>query len=252
MTPDKPNSENLNIEPVTNSIHYKFNNRLDYNKWMYCEGCPIPFFRGKLHGVMFIMIPIAWYFIIERCKTVLCKFIFSFYMLCNLFSYGASYYYHVYSHKYGYEVENFAVKMDRAAIFFNISGNFTPVSIIFLANTGIYLLSTQWIVSLICIYRIFFQNKTIWWEPLMVGAIALAFIPEMWEAMTPYEFWMTMFSYIVSIIGGGFYGLQLALSPRPDIWGCHENFHLFASIASCIVYCINISLASRADTISLP
>jgi len=240
-----PETENI-VEPVI----YQFKNRLDYNTWMYCEGCPNPVYRGKLHGILFFSIPIGWYFIVEQCQTLTGKLIFSFYMLCNLFSYGASYYYHVYSHKYGYEAENFAIKLDRAAIFCNVSGNFTPLSIIFLKTTGIYLLSAQWLASLVCIYQIFFLNRTIWWQPLMVGAIALAFIPEMWELMTPYEFWMTMSSYVASVIGGVFYGLKLDISSKPELWGSHENFHLFVVIACVIVYCINFSLASRSENIA--
>jgi hypothetical protein len=113
-------------------FHFNIKNRLDYNDWMYCEGCPKPFLRGYLHGLVACSIPFAWYFILENCNTLTAKWIFSFYIICDLLSYGVSFFYHVYSDSFGPDVENLAVKLDRTAIFLNVSGNFTPVCIFFM------------------------------------------------------------------------------------------------------------------------
>jgi channel protein (hemolysin III family) len=228
-------------------FHFNIKNRLDYNDWMYCEGCPKPLLRGYLHGLVACSIPVAWYFILENCNTLTAKLIFSFYIICDLLSYGVSFFYHVYSDSFGPDVENLVVKLDRTAIFLNVSGNFTPVCIFFMKKTGVYLLVAQWFTSIVGIFRIFVMNKTLWWEPLGVGAIALLFIPEMWTVMTQYEFWMTMASYVASLIGGVFTSLKINMSSRPDIWGYHENFHLFVTIAGIIVYGINYSLSGRAS-----
>jgi channel protein (hemolysin III family) len=173
-------------------------------------------------------------------------------MFCNFFSYGISYIYHVYSYKYGPDIENLIIKLDRSGIFLNVSGNFTPVSILFMKKTGIYLCGSQWLFSFVGIYRIFFLNRTIWWEPLGVGAIAILFIPEMWEVMTPFEFWMTMSSYVFSVIGGIFTYYKIDLYVKPHIWGYHENFHFCVAVAGIIVYFINYSLSCRYLTFFNP
>jgi hemolysin III len=148
------------------------------------------------------------------------------------------------------EIENLAFKLDRAGIFLNVAGNFMPVSLLLMKDTGIYLLSLQCIFSLIGIIRIFYFNRSVWWEPLVVGGIALFFISEMWKVQSKYEFWMTMSSYIASLIGGVFTALRIDWpSSKPQVWGYHENFHLCVSIAGVIVYLINYSQAERATYI---
>jgi hemolysin III len=236
------------LEDIT-TIHYDIKNRLDYNTIMYCEGCAKPLMRGFLHGIISLIIPIPWFFIVNISPTLTGKLLFSFYVLCNFYSYITSYLYHVHSHKYGPEIENFVLKLDRLGIFIKIAANFSPVSLLFLKNTGIYLLSLQWILTFIGSYRIFFLNRSLWWEPLLVGGVAIFFIPELWEVMTPPEFWLTMSSYIVPTFGIIFTIFKINLTPFPEIWGYHENFHFFDVLGSIIVYSINYSLASRSGEI---
>jgi channel protein (hemolysin III family) len=241
-------SSSLSNDNIVN--FYNIPNRLDYNAFMYCEGCPKPLLRGILHGLVFsFIIPIGWAFLIDNCPTLTGKIIFSFYMLCNLFGYLMSYIYHVHSHKYGPIVENFVLKVDRLAIFINIASNFTPLSLLFMKRTGIYLLIGQWGLCVIGAYRIFYLNRSIWWEPLLVGVVAPFFVIEMWEVQTPYEFWLTMSSYVVPTFGCLFTAYKMDLTSYPDIWGHHENFHLFNVFGSVIVYFINYSLAGRSSEI---
>ena len=116
-------------------------------------------------------------------------------------------------------------------------------------RTGIYLLIGQWGVCVIGAYRIFYLNRSIWWEPLLVGVVAPFFVIEMWEVQTNYEFWLTMSSYVVPTIGCIFTAYKMDLTSYPDIWGHHENFHLFNVFGSVIVYFINYSLAGRSSEI---
>ena len=223
---------------------YSIENRLDFNEFMYCEGCPNPYYRGRLHGLIACVIPIGWYFLLVQCETLCQTMIYSLYMACNLISYSASYFFHRESYKYGPDSENRAIKVDRFCIFLNIAGNFTPVSVFFLKQTGPYFIGLLWGGVVIQYYKIFYYNKSAWWEPLAFGGIALPFTYELYETMTVYEFWMTISSYIASIIGGICFGLRIP-DTHPDIWGYHEWYHLSVSIASCIVYCINYSLSSH-------
>jgi len=239
---------NSKIEDIT-MIQYNIKNRLDYNTFMYCEGCPKPFLRGFLHGIISLIIPVAWFFIVNICPTSTGKLLFSFYVLCNFYSYLVSYFYHVHSYKYGPEIENFVLKLDRIGIFMKIAANFTPVSLLFLKQTGIYLLSLQWLLTFVGSFRILFLNRSLWWEPLLVGIIAIFFIPELYQVMTPYEFWLTMSSYVVPTFGIFFTLFKINLTSCPEIWGYHENFHFFDVLGSIIVYAINYSLASRSGEI---
>jgi hemolysin III len=228
---------------------YNIENRLDFNEFMYCEGCLNPYYRGRLHGFIALIIPIGWYFLLLNCNTVLQKIVFSIYMACNQLSYAASYFFHRESHKYGPVIENRAIKIDRFFIYLNIAGNFTPVSVFFLKKTGIYFFGLLWGGVVIQFFKIFYYNTSYWWEPLAFGAIALLFTNELYETMTAYEFWMTMSSYIASIIGGICFGLKIP-DTFPDIWGYHEYYHLSVSIASIIVYFINYSLSTHNMTSS--
>ena len=221
-------------------------NRLDFNEFMYCEGCPNPYYRGRLHGALSCIIPIGWYFLLLRCETSFETMIYSLYMACNLVSYSSSYYFHRESHKFGPYSENRAIKIDRFCIFLNIASNFTPVSVFFLKETGHYFLGLLWGGVVFQYYKIFYCNKSAWWEPLAFGCIALLFTNELYETMTAYEFWMLIASYIASIIGGICYGLRIP-DTIPDIWGYHEWYHLSVSIAAIIVYFINYSLASHSQ-----
>jgi hemolysin III len=217
-------------------------NRLDFNQFMYCEGCPNPYYRGKLHGVLSCIIPIGWYILLLRCETMFKTIIYSLYMTCNIASYSASYFCHRESHKYGPDIENSAIKIDRFCIFLNIASNFTPVSVFFLKKYGNYFIGLLWGGVLFQYCKIFYYHKSAWWEPLAFGSIALIFTQELYETMTTYEFWMLISSYIASVIGGIFYGLRIPDS-IPDIWGYHEWYHLSVTIAAIIVYFINYSLA---------
>jgi hypothetical protein len=229
------------IEPV----RLECKNRLDYNVWMYCEGCPKPKWRGKSHGLMCPAIPVAWYFITNECHSLKDQAIYSVYMFFVLFSYLASYVYHVQSDKYGPEVENLAIKLDRAAILWHVAGNFTPVALLYLKDTGIYLFTVQWLLSAIGTYRIFWLDRSIWWEPIFVGAIAILFIPEMLIVMTPFEFWMMIGSFVTSIIGGFVTAYKCEILTISNVFGYHEIFHMSVIVSDMIVYSINFSLASR-------
>jgi len=219
-------------------------NRLDFNEFMYCEGCINPYYRGRLHGLITCVIPIGWYFLLLQCQTDFNKLIYSIYMSCNLLSYFSSYICHRESYKYGPDMENLLIKLDRFCIFLNIAGNFTPVSVFFLKKTGIYFITLLWGGVIFQYFKIFYYNKSAWWEPLAFGAIALFFTEEFYETMTLYEFWMTMSSYVASIIGGICFGFRIP-DTIPEIWGYHEWYHLSVGIASVIVYCINYSLSSH-------
>lgn len=219
-------------------------NRLDSNKIMYCEGCPNPYYRGILHGFLSSIIPIGWYFLLLRCETVFETAIFSLYMTCNLISYSASYFCHRESYKYGPDVENLAIKIDKFCIFLNIASNFTPVSIFFLKKSGHYFITLLWGGVIIQYYKIFYLHTSTWWEPLAYGATALIFTREFYETISIYEFWMLNSSYIASIIGGICYGMRIP-DTIPDIWGYHEWYHFSVTIAAVLVYFLNYSFASH-------
>jgi hemolysin III len=225
---------------------FHIKNRLDFNTFMYCEGCLNPYFRGRFHGVIASIIPIGWYFILLNCKTFFSKLIYSLYMMCNIASYSASYFCHRESHKYGPDIENLVIKIDRFCIFLNIAGNFTPVSVFLLKKSGPYFITLLWGGVIFQYNKIFYYNKSIWWEPLAFGAMSLFFTKELYETMTFYEFCMLMSSYIASIIGGIFYCLKFP-DTIPDIWGYHEWYHLSVGIAGIIVYCMNYSFSKHNE-----
>jgi len=225
---------------------FHIENRLDFNKFMYCEGCLNPYYRGTFHGIIASIVPIGWYFLLLNCDTFLKSLVYSLYMTCNIASYAASYFCHRQAHKYGPNIENLAIKIDRFCIFLNISGNFTPVSVFFLKKSGKYFIALLWGGVIYQYNKIFYYNKSIWWEPLAFGAISLFFTQELYQTITIYEFCMLISSYIASIIGGICFGLKIP-ETIPHIWGYMEWYHLSVGIAGIIVYCLNYSLSKHNE-----
>ena len=213
---------------------------------MYYEGASHPLYRGTLHGLFSTFIPFGWIMIYNKSKNELCKFIFFVYMFFSFMLYVCSYIYHVHSYKYGMYVENIFLKLDRAFTLLSISSNFTPVAILFLHKTGQYLLFIQWSLSFYGLLNIFVFNRTIWYEPIVIGSVYLLFLDEMKKQMTSYEYNMMHGSCIISLIGGIIYGMEINL-PATDtnVWGYHENFHICTILAEIMVYILNYNMACR-------
>jgi channel protein (hemolysin III family) len=213
---------------------------------MYCNGAEHPLYRGKLHGFFSLLIPYGWMMINKKCNNKMSKMIFSIYIFFSLMLYVTSYIYHVHSYKYGMYIEDLFLKLDRSLTMLSISSNFTPVSMFVLHKTGKYLLFLQWTLSIIGMINIFVYNKTLWYEPLIIGSAYLVFLGEMKDNMTSYEYNMMNGSCILSLIGGIIYGFEINLPIiNKDTWGHHENFHLCVVIAEIMVYMLNYNMACR-------
>jgi hemolysin III len=138
------------------------------------------------------------------------------------------------------------LKLDHAAIIVMVGCNYIPIGVLCLTNTGIMMLSCMWLGVFIALYRIFILHNTTWWEPILIGATSLISINEMYEIMSAYSFWLTMISYISSILGGLIFTYQYP-DPYSDVWGFHENMHLLTSISSILVYIVNYSIVSQCS-----
>ena len=224
----------------------------DGSSKMYCNGSEHPLYRGKLHGFFSLSIPYGWSIINKKCNNKKCKIIFSIYMFLSLILYITSYIYHVHSYKYGKNVENLFLKLDRSFTMLSISSNFLPVCLLFLNKSGKYFLFLQWGICIIGLINIYIFNRTYWYEPIIVGGIYLLFLDEMKKTMTIYEYKMMHGSCILSLIGGIIYGFEINLPIiNRNIWGHHENFHLCVVIAEIMVYMLNYNMATRISNINI-
>jgi len=222
---------------------YNTNGRL-FNEPMYCEGLHRPRLRGCLHAVMTFVQFIMWYYILQVSHSVLGTILASVYMLCDVFSYTMS----TLLHCGNWEpvMENFLLKLDHAGIFLMVAGNFIPIGILCLHNTGFYMLSAMWAGTIICLFRIFILHQTTWWEPLVIGCASFISIVEMYNIMTPLAFWLTMSSYLMSLVGGLVFAWEYP-DPWHDTFGFHEIMHVLTSLASVAVYIANYSVVKQCS-----
>jgi predicted membrane channel-forming protein YqfA (hemolysin III family) len=104
----------------------------------------------------------------------------------------------------------------------------------------------MWAGALLALFRIFFLNRTTWWEPIVVGCMALISLQEMYQVMAPHAFWATIASYLASVTGGFVFAYQWP-DPWHDTFGFHEIMHLCTSIASVLVYIANYSVVDQCS-----
>lgn len=225
-------------------IKYELPDRLFDDEPMYCEGLHKPRMRGQLHALMVFIQPIWWYLICKVSHSPLGRWLASVYMLCDLFSYAMSGLLHCGT--WSPKVENILLKLDHAGIFLMVAGNFVPIGIMCLPRTGIYMLGFMWTGAIIGLFRIFLINHTTWWEPIAVGAIALISLEEMYQVMAPHAFWVTMGSYVASVLGGVVFAHQWP-DPWHEVFGFHEIMHVLTSMASVLVYIANYSVVDRCS-----
>jgi len=125
--------------------------------------------------------------------------------------------------------------LDRVMIYVFIAASFTPFG--FLAMTGRLpevLMSILWgAVAVGLFVNFFWLDAPNWVHSLLyivVGAVVIFAVPQLAAALGPWALVWMVVGGILHLIGGLIYGLRFP-DPRPRIFGFHEVFHCFVTVA---------------------
>jgi len=128
---------------------------------------------------MVLVHPVWWVILYEKtCRnTITSLFLALVYIGGGVFSYTASALLHCGT--YDAITENLLLMVDNFGIFLMIGCNFTPVALLSLPQTGLLMICLMWTAILVSATRIFYWKRTLWWEPILVGSLALLSLKEM-------------------------------------------------------------------------
>lgn len=155
------------------------------------------------------------------------------FLVASLFLFGISALYHLGN----WSPKNHALlrKFDHANIFVLIAGSYTPISVSLLSGTDLAVcLGVVFGGSIIgSLMYIFWDSAPRWLYValyIIVGWVAIWYLPQIWEAGTPAIVWLVIAGGVIYTIGAVFYGTKWP-NPWPNHWGFHEFFHLATVLA---------------------
>lgn len=166
----------------------------------------------------------------------------SIFMLSMIALYGASSAYHTFYLK-GNAGLNLK-RLDHMMIFILIAGTYTPICIMSLGRTGIYLLAAVWSLALLgMIFKLLWVTCPKWVSSVIyisMGWIVIFALPKLYASINHISFGFLLTGGIIYTIGGVIYALKLVkFNEEKNLWGSHEIFHLFVLGGSlCHFVCI--------------
>lgn len=168
------------------------------------------------------------------------------FLVASLVLFGFSAAYHIGN----WSPRTFAImrKIDHANIFVLIAGTYTPITISILSDTSLIIcLSVVWGGAVVGTFMyaswVDFPRWAYVGLYILVGWVAIWYLPEIWAASTPAVVWLIIAGGIVYTIGAVFYATKWP-NPWPTHFGFHEFFHLCTVLAyACHVVAIWLAYA---------
>jgi len=168
----------------------------------------------------------------------------SIFMISMILLYGASSSYHTFLST-GKTALNLK-RLDHMMIFVLIAGTYTPICVMHLGKTGMYLLITVWSLAFIgMIFKLVWVTCPKWISSVIyisMGWVVIFALPTLYKSINFTAFMWLLAGGIIYTIGGVIYALKLVkINSRNSLWGSHEIFHLFVLGGSlCHFICIYI------------
>ena len=200
---------------------------------------PKPTYRGLMHKyAFFASIPCALFLMLSSpsSATFWTMMVYGL-SLIGLFGVSALY------HRTKWKTLNMAKRMgklDRTMIYIFIAGNFTPFAILAMEGTlPQILLLILWSAVLIgAIINLFWYAAPNWIHSvlyLVVSWVCCIAVPQLWNNLGFIALSWIFFGGILHTIGAIVYAMRKP-NPLPTIFGFHEVFHSFVTIAIAIHY----------------
>jgi len=222
----------------------KHDTRLFPDLPLYCEGDPKPLCRGVVHLLLSLLIPLGmWHLYGEAKDSIEGKIAGMVYLSCNLICYGSSALYHI--GRWSVHTEILLQKLDHCGIALLSVGTMVPVCVLLLPfPVGFAFLLLSMSMCAVTCYFLLVLRKPSALRQVLVAACVIPFIPFLYDVMTPIE-WACMWLCMASQFCGLLVYLYKCPDPAPFVFGSHEIFHIFVSIAGVCVYICNWSVIRR-------
>ena len=199
---------------------------------------PKPTYRGVLHSYAFFAAIPAVVYLMAYSNSGPLFWSMLIYSISLLGLLGTSALYH--RIRWSPKAERAMGTLDRTMIYAFIAGSITPFAV--LAMTGILpivLLSVFWGAVLMgAIVNLFWLNAPRWIHSILYLAVSWAGIvavPQLWDNLGFTALAWIFAGGILYSIGGIVYALQRP-DPLPKVFGFHEVFHVFVTLAVAIHY----------------
>lgn len=202
---------------------------------------PKPKARGWIHAITAPLALANAIVLIALAPTLSMRMACLVFGISSVVLFGHSAVYHM--GKWSPKIELLLKRMDHSNIFLLIAGTYTPLTVAMLEpRTAAYVLTIVWAGALGGISLAVFKPHAPRWLStslyLILGWIAVWFLPEYWTAGGPAVVWLIFAGGIAYSVGAVFYGLRWP-NPWPRIWGFHEFFHACTLLAySCQVVAV--------------
>lgn len=127
-------------------------------------------------------------------------------------------------------------RLDHSAIFIMIAGGFTPVTLFALSeDSGMTLLKVIWSVAILgvlkCIFITKVNKKVNVLLYLVAGYLIMPYISELIKNAGPVNFGLLLAGGIAYSVGALSYAFRYP-KMNPKVFGYHELFHVFVSVAA--------------------
>ena len=194
---------------------------------------PKPKARGWIHAITAPLALANAIVLIALAPTLSMRMACLVFGISSVVLFGHSAVYHM--GKWSPKIELLLKRMDHSNIFLLIAGTYTPLTVAMLEpRTAAYVLTIVWAGALGGISLAVFKPYAPRWLStslyLILGWIAVWFLPEYWTAGGPAVVWLILAGGIVYSVGAVFYGLRWP-NPWPRVWGFHEFFHACTLLA---------------------
>jgi hemolysin III len=197
----------------------------------YLSSCQRPVWRGRVHAVAAMIVPVASTYLLTIASGVLAIFVSILYTLSLFTCYCISGFYHVLARTPSRQ-EVFQ-RLDHASIFLLIAGTYTPFCVLALPYPECWIaLGIVWITAIIGL--VLKLTRRAWRLAtglyLAIGWCMLAFMPGLYARTGAWIVGLLLF-------GGAIYtiGAVLFLKHKPvlksDIFGFHEFWHVMTVLA---------------------
>lgn len=211
---------------------------------LYGEGQLRPTCRGYFHAASCLFLIAAMVVLIRDCKdSKVGQTVSIFYISTNMFCYGVSAIYHIFSLSPQNEI--IMQKLDHCGIPVMSVGTMMPVSIFLLGNIfGTLLIVTSTFFCIITCVNIFRNRPSI---VMQMTTAVWWFIPywyPLYNAMTTFEFSCMILTIVLKAIGVFVFANE-SPDPFPKTFGYHEIFHIFVILGGACIFLCNWSVIHR-------
>lgn len=229
------------VNSISNSVVEYFGNK---DSQYLCGGMK-PLFRGSLHEfVSYFIFPVYAYLLFFISDDIL-SFVSSTILVLSTFSsYFSSYMYHRINWRY-VEIEKFIQKIDKACIYFNISGSYSICAILLLPYyKSIPFLCLSWFLCYRGIYNLICKNRDSVVNYLLPGSVICFILPDVISILPTHELYCILMNFVCYILGTYIY-VYKKLDIFPHVFGYHEVFHVFITIGGLLTMYVSYNITYR-------